>query len=320
MIAHLAMSEPLSPLPFRWNVAKRDELGSLLRGERGELGKWISWHLGRSAGARIVELGNARAVEWFFAELLRATARILALSDDGGLFFVGRSPENFYDFLSGVFHRKHASPRIQLLPFSVGSADNFESTIKSAKKRRQLERSLAVVGLAPRDIVARRNPTVLVDIVSTGQTLGCLVKFLHQWSAEQRLEWRQMRQKLRIVGMTERTKTSPKTWRWQQHAGWTELLARNAIKNVSIPYSLFHYIGAGQPKLQLSFSPTSWDDPSLRQPRRGDDIKMAVRLARALHVAGKREQNRLTLVRLMSDQPAVRSAWFRRLMREIRAQ
>ena len=129
-----------------------------------------------------------------------------------------------------------------------------------------------------------------------------------------------MRQKLRIVGMTERTKTSPKTWRWQQHAEWIDLLPRSAIKNVSIPYSLFHYIGAGQPKLQVSFSPACWNDPSLRQPWRDDDAKMAVRLARALHVAGRQKQSKLTLTRLMSDQAAVRNAWFRQLIRVIRAQ
>jgi len=313
------MPEPLDPLPFRWNIAKRNELGSLLRGERGELERWISWHLSRSAGPKIVELGNAKPVQWFFGELLKATARILALSDDGDLFFVGRSPENFHDFLSGVFNRKPAALRIRLLPFSVGSPDDFESAIASAKKRRQFERSLASIGLAPRDIVGRRNPTVLVDIVGTGQTLGQLVRFLHRWSAEQRSEWRQMRQKLRIVGMTERTKTSPKTWRWQQHAEWTDLLPRSAIKNVPIPHSLFHYIGAGQPKLQVSFSPAGWGDPSLRRPQRGDDAKMAVRLARALHVAGRQGRNRQALVRLMRDQPAVRNTWFRQLMREVLA-
>lgn len=313
------MSPPVDPLPFRWNIAKRNELGSLPDGERGALADWISWHLRRSAGKDIVELSGARPVSWFVAELLTATSRILAYGDDGELFFVGRSPENFHDFLSGVFARKTYARRVHLLPFSVGGSRDFEAVMSSVLKRRQLARSLTAAGLAPRTVLSRRHPTALIDIVGSGHTLGCLVTFLRDWCADEGADWRQVRKKLHIIGLTERTKTSPKTWRWQQHAEWTALLPRGAIKNVSIPHSLFHYVGAGQPKTTLSFTPDMWDDPATRRPRRDDDTRMAVRLARALYDLGRRQSVRNSLARRMSAQPAVRHAWFRQLMREVRS-
>ena len=45
-------------------------------------------------------------------------ARILAFCDNADLCFVGRSPENFFDHLSGLLIDSSWSQRVQLLQFS----------------------------------------------------------------------------------------------------------------------------------------------------------------------------------------------------------
>src|SRR5262249_15959549 len=62
---------------------------------------------------------------------------------------------------------------------------------------------------------------------------GGLFRLLRAWIAEERAPWRVIRQKLRFIGITRRTHTSPKTWRWQQHAAWTAQLPARALGHVS---------------------------------------------------------------------------------------
>jgi len=51
---------------------------------------------------------------------------------------------------------------------------------------------------------------------------------------EDRQPWPVIRRKVRFVGVTNRTKTSPNTYRWQQHAAWTRQLPSRAVVNVSL--------------------------------------------------------------------------------------
>ena len=73
-----------------------------------------------------------------------------------------------------------------------------------------------------RDRAGRR--TTLVDVVATGDTLGALLTYLKRWSDGELADWRAVAGKIPIVGLTLREKSSPKTWRWQQHADWVEQL------------------------------------------------------------------------------------------------
>jgi hypothetical protein len=60
------------PNPFRWTIAKREQLGTL------------------------AEALTSPAPQ-FLAELRATAARVLAFADGADLAFVGRTPENFYD-------------------------------------------------------------------------------------------------------------------------------------------------------------------------------------------------------------------------------
>ncbi|MFI6826045.1 hypothetical protein ACIBG5_02990 [Kribbella sp. NPDC050241] len=57
-----------------------------------------------------------------------------------------------------------------------------------------------------------------VDLVFEGSTFGNLYAVLRRWIDDDRAQWDVIRRPLRFIGSTARTKTSPNTWRWQQHA------------------------------------------------------------------------------------------------------
>jgi len=180
-----------------------------------------------------------------------------------------------------------------------------------------LRRHLAGLSLSPAAIIRRDRPVALVDIVASGSTLGNLIAFLRHWCEAEGEPWKQLRAKLRIVGLTERTKSSPKTWRWQQHADWTAQLPKSAIRNVSIPLPLFHYLGEGQAKLSTSYHPEHWNNEAINRPLRSSDSRMAARLALAQFEGGRLSSWRKALAGRMADQAAVRYSWFRDLMREV---
>jgi hypothetical protein len=104
-------------------------------------------------------------------------------------------------------------------------------------------------------LARQERPVALVDVVDTGRTLGVLVGLLKEWSDTVGAEWRAVARKIRIVGLTWRTKTSPRTWRWQQHAEWVDQLRPHEIKNVSLPGRLATYLAGEAPKTNYSFTP-----------------------------------------------------------------
>ncbi len=80
--------------PFRWNLKKREQLGSLLDGEKGS------------------------NVLHYIDELRECAAKVLARSDQRNLIFVGRSPENIFDYLSGVLQNTSWEYKIENLNIS----------------------------------------------------------------------------------------------------------------------------------------------------------------------------------------------------------
>lgn len=55
-----------------------------------------------------------------------------------------------------------------------------------------------------------------VDATHTGQTFGELYRLIRDWADDERAQWDVIRKKIRFVGVTSRTKTSPNTVRWAQ--------------------------------------------------------------------------------------------------------
>jgi hypothetical protein len=286
------MEEPVRP--FRWNLVRRDQLGSLLD-------------------------GVAEPDLWFLDELAECAAKVLARAGDADLYFVGRSPDSIFDLLSGALAETAWSERVRQLPFSLfGLRGQALAPYEIAQARRYLESA----GLAPRSIM-RGRPVALVDLVHHGSTFSNIYALLRPWVDQESgvaggAQWDVVRRRLRFVGITWRTKTSPKTWRWQQHVEWAAQLPSNAIVNVSLPGEVWSYLGNVQPKTAASFWTGRWADRSVAEPRRTEETTAALAEAVALVEAGRSAGVRHQLARLLHDQPQIREPWLRSLAVELR--
>src|ERR1051325_2388750 len=133
--------------PFRWDVARREQLGMLARGDPAE------------------------SYEEFLNELRRCSARVVATAGDARLVFVGRSPESLYDYLTGALAETSWSDRLFLLNVSMRQLANDGSRADAAAFA-AIRAQFAAQGIDPATIATGPHPVALVDLIDTGDTLG----------------------------------------------------------------------------------------------------------------------------------------------------
>jgi hypoxanthine phosphoribosyltransferase len=275
--------------PFRWDVTRRSQLGSL----------------------PAVDVSDPYPE--FEEDLLACSARVLAFAGDSDLVFVGRSPHALFDLLSGLLLDTSWQERLRLLNVSLRRVESPDQDQLHA-----IRPYLAEAGFGPHGLARRGRPLALVDVVDTGETFGLLLQFVKEWCDEASVEWHAVARKIRIVGLTWREKTSPKTWRWQQHAEWVERLRPSEIKNVSLPPRLATYLAAEAPKTSQAFTPSRWSDEDVTKPARQDEAREALALAVRLFDLGRVKDARLSFARALAREPAMTERWFRSLILEIR--
>jgi hypothetical protein len=164
----------------------------------------------------------------------------------------------------------------------------------------------------------RGRPTVFVDLVYQGSTFENLYAVLRDWIEDEGAQWDVIRRQLRFVGITWRTKTSPNTWRWQQHADFAGELPASAIRNVSLDGWLWSYFGDDQPKTAGSFRRTRWADADVAEPPRSETARKALAEAVALVAAGKTSEVRRELAAELARQPGMSERWLRDLQVSLR--
>jgi hypothetical protein len=118
---------------------------------------------------------------------------------------------------------------------------------------------------------------------------------------------------LRFVGVTSRTKTSPNTYRWQQHAAWTRRLPSLAVVNVSLSARVWSYFGDHQIKLTRSSRPERWLADA-DGPDRDERTRQALAEAAALVAYGRSRPCRQALARAIGREPALAQRWLRTLV------
>lgn len=279
--------------PFRWNIASRPELGGLID---------------------VPE----EASDWLLGHLRQALARVLGFCDNADLIFLGRSPEQIYDFGCGLLAASAWRGRLHHLQMSLNTNEAHHSLSHESPGRQFMRRHLAEAGLSPRALLARPAPIALVDVVDSGDTFGSLVKLLRDWALEEREDWPAASSKLRLVGLVSRKKTSPKTWRWQQHADWLGLLPSGACKNVALDTHFWAVIASSPHKTTPAYRPADWGGEEAARPNRDSDHLQGLALARWLYEQGASREQRLLLAEALAAQPAMRHGWYRRLARELR--
>src|SRR5258708_36888421 len=87
--------------PFRWDISQPAQLGNL--------------------PVALPQYGpQVEQVIPGFQEYLRnCSVKIVAASDNADLYFVGRSPENIYDYMRGILYETAWVKRLNLLHFSM---------------------------------------------------------------------------------------------------------------------------------------------------------------------------------------------------------
>jgi hypothetical protein len=277
--------------PFRWDLVRPDQVGSLLDDTREP-------HL------------------WFLPALIVCAAKVLARSGNGELHFVGRSLDSMHDLLGGALERTSWQDRLHQLPMSLKPREDF-----TPKETALLRENLAAAGITPYRLARGTRPTVFADLVYEGETFTELYRQLRRWIAEEREAWPVIRRKLRFVGVTPRERVRPDAWRWQRtaDASWTAELPAASVQNVSLMPDVWFYFGNHQPKLTPSFPRQRWTDETVRTPDHGDATRRALAEAFALVDAGLSAATRAQLVRHVTGEPAMAESWLRTLVTELRA-
>jgi hypothetical protein len=135
--------------PFRWDIARSEQLPTM------------TWRLDYSEYWPSYEI-----------ELRRCAARVIAAAADTDWVFVGRSPENLFDYPSGIFAGVPDAPSLtQLLVSLRGSAPETVA--------REEPGALAALGsyfaaerLDPVSIATYGKAVTFIDVVSSGHTFG----------------------------------------------------------------------------------------------------------------------------------------------------
>lgn len=274
--------------PFRWNLARRAELGRLIHGAR------------------------AGAYAGMADELAECAARVVATAGATTMVFVGRSPESLFDYLSGVFFRSPWQDHLALLQLSI------RGRALPPARLRALAPYLDAVGVTPARIATAPRAVTFCDLVYEGDTFGRLFAVLRGLADEQGADWNVVRRRLRFCGITARRKTSPNAFRWQEHAAWRDELPRAAIRNVSVPAHLWSYLGDHQDKTTEAYVPSRWGAEEAASPTRHRARLAALRLAADLFDLGRDPRERRAFASRLAARPEMKHTWLRDIVEGLR--
>lgn len=269
--------------PFRWSIARREQLGSLVD-------------------------APVRPQAWFVEELRATASRVLSMADGADLAFIGRSPENFFDYLSGAFADWDEAPRLHLVQFSLRWVSTGDTASLAPANVAALGRYFDEEGVGPEAIASGGRPLALVDMISHGGTMENLVRILHTLARARGVDWNAVQRRLRIIGLTVRTKNSPNTWRWQQKADWLSLIPDTPIKNVSASDGFILTIAGLQAKTTDSFHAGRWQEETSGAPATSEAQREAIAHAAALYDLGASREERHALAAAVARLPEMRAA------------
>lgn len=280
--------------PFRWKIESPDELGSLID-------------------------SDFRLSQELLSGVRFCAARILTFSQNSRLVFVGRSLDNVHDYLSAILENTSWSNRLARLNISLygHSIDNIAKNYP--KSFNSLKKYFEELDIDP--VVIKRNklPTSFVDVVSEGGTYGQIFKLLNDWSNELQNDSFAMNKKIRFIGITNRKKTSPNTWRWHQQTEWTKYIKSSNIKNVSVDYGFWNQVANYQPKITKSFTPKMWDTEETGSPIHSEERIKALNEAHRLYNSGKSKDEKLLFLKELLNKESMKLDWLRNLALEIKA-
>jgi hypothetical protein len=273
----------------------------------------------------------------FLDALLACAARTIALAGDSDLVIVGRSPESLFDLLSGLLAetswQKETSQRLTLLRYSKGYTDEDVERPNQCIAIKAFRIYMYTLGLSPEKLIVRERPVALIDLVCSGDTMRQLLLLIRDWAIEEKVDWPAVRRKLCVVALVRKDDETPPRPRWKQRrdgrtgrwcwrtkADWIdELLDRGALREVAICSHLWDFLGNLQAKSTPSYPPDDWGTETAARPSHQPYHLAGLRAARRLYAAGCTPETRERFATLLrGEKLAMREAWCRRLVQEVR--
>ncbi|MDP9441485.1 MAG: hypothetical protein M3P34_04745 [Actinomycetota bacterium] len=289
---HVQVGNPLEPTrPFRWDVTRRECLGSLVARPGEDL--------------------------WYLEELEACAAKVLARCGNGRrVYFVGRSPASICDYLTGALENTSWAHRLVRLPFSMRGEDDRRRVLGDAGLRRQLQTNLGALGLHPHDLQRGRGGVAFVDLVAHGGTFANLAVLLHAWTAEVGAQWDVVRRRLRFVAITTQQQPYPGLGRLQDQAAGLEVVPRSAVTQIPIHGHVWGHLGGRQAKVERCFHHRRWGE--VDGPIYEDEVLDALATAVTLVELGRTPPARSRLAALVAAEQEFCERWLRALVAEMR--
>ncbi|WP_422861539.1 hypothetical protein [Flagellimonas sp. W118] len=144
-----------------------------------------------------------------------------------------------------------------------------------------------------------------------------LIEIIKHWSITEKNDWQSIKSKIRIVGVTERTKNSPNTWRWQQQPKSQQVLDGIKVKNVSVGWNFWSELGNNQNKVTPSNSPDKWASEEISRPNINKKHLEGLNFAYKLNILGLNEEVRNRFKTSMQEQIEMEQKWFKEWYKEI---
>lgn len=277
--------------PFRWDLTKVEQLGNLLNCDANP------------------------AYQEYQQDLSDCAAKVVARSQGRKLIFIGRSPENLFDYLCGIFETTDYAAHLDILNISNRWQSIDEIKLKLPKSYQALKAHFQDIGISPEQIIATPNGICFCDLVCDGYTYENLFSFIKKWALEENSDFPAIERKLSFIGITSKTKNSPNTWRWQQEADWVKEHNKLSIKNVSIECSLWSYLGNVQHKVSNTNPPKRWSkDDVLLPPRKEDNIRALKQAYDIYHAA---LQHKLSFASKLAACPEIKEPWLRHMVQAL---
>ncbi|RJL32107.1 hypothetical protein [Bailinhaonella thermotolerans] len=225
---------------------------------------------------REVTAGEPEPELWYLPELVRCAGEVLAASEGGETWFLGRSADSLFDLLTGALAGTSAEGLARHLTISLEGEPTPEEV-------RRLRGYLGAVGLTPYRIRGLGRPVVFADLVDKGETFAILRRVLCDWAGAE-LD-------LRFLGIAMRARPD---------AGWTAKLPPGTAAEIVMDDRLWEYLAYEQEKLTPSFHRRRWAETWLAEPRRDRYTRQALAEASALVRAGRTAEVRTALANALT--------------------
>lgn len=281
-------------MPFRWDLKRREQLGSLLKGDM------------------------APSYKGFLGDVRDCCAKILARAKNSDIVFVGRSPESLHDYLMGISEGTSYEKRVHMLNLSVRNDEISDIVNKKQSAYKAMQNYFYELRLDPVSLVKRAHPVMFTDIVCNGYTFENLYKLIKYWSQQEMRDFASVKRKIRFLGITWKVKSNRYIERWWQQYDWTRELSPRAIKNIAISSRFWRYMGDEQKKIEETYRPDRWGKADATVPSHMQDHLEALRLGYRVYSRARQKSEKLRLARQVAKNIEMREAWLRSLSLEIK--